>query len=84
MLLAARHATVTKSPETEWEMLKPNVELVISQFFDIPNVKPVSAVSSNCLAVDFPIIRLLLIPLSTPKRARTSTMTMSSKAFMRY
>ncbi|EER00897.1 HIRA-interacting protein, putative [Perkinsus marinus ATCC 50983] len=42
VLLAARHATVTKSPETDWEMLQPNVELVMSQFFEIPNVKPVS------------------------------------------
>ncbi|KAF4704517.1 NFU1 iron-sulfur cluster scaffold, partial [Perkinsus olseni] len=42
VLLAARHATVTKSPETDWELLKPNVELVISQFFDIPNIKPVT------------------------------------------
>lgn len=41
VLLAARHATVTKSPETDWEMLQPNVELVMSQFFEIPNVKPV-------------------------------------------
>mmetsp|Transcript_30233 Transcript_30233/g.25836 ORF Transcript_30233/g.25836 Transcript_30233/m.25836 type:complete len:141 (-) Transcript_30233:15-437(-) len=37
-----RHATVTKSPETDWTMVQPNVELVISQFFDIPNVKAVA------------------------------------------
>jgi len=33
ILLGPRHVTVTKEADMEWEFLKPNVELVISQFF---------------------------------------------------
>lgn len=33
VMLAARHVTITKTPESEWELLQPNIELVMSQFF---------------------------------------------------
>eukprot|EP00927_Polykrikos_kofoidii_P074532 TRINITY_DN70531_c0_g1_i1.p1 TRINITY_DN70531_c0_g1~~TRINITY_DN70531_c0_g1_i1.p1 ORF type:complete len:280 (+),score=45.03 TRINITY_DN70531_c0_g1_i1:44-841(+) len=33
VLLAAKHVTVTKESALSWEVLQPNVELVISQFF---------------------------------------------------
>eukprot|EP00927_Polykrikos_kofoidii_P068343 TRINITY_DN63717_c0_g1_i1.p1 TRINITY_DN63717_c0_g1~~TRINITY_DN63717_c0_g1_i1.p1 ORF type:complete len:283 (-),score=47.22 TRINITY_DN63717_c0_g1_i1:120-854(-) len=33
VLLAAEHVTVTKKSEANWEMLEPNVQLVIGQFF---------------------------------------------------
>ncbi len=33
VMLAARHVTITKTPEHDWELLQPNVELVLSQFF---------------------------------------------------
>ena len=33
VMLAARHVTVTKTSESEWELLQPNIELVMSQFF---------------------------------------------------
>lgn len=33
IMLAARHVTVTKAPESDWELLQPNIELVMSQFF---------------------------------------------------
>lgn len=33
VMLAARHVTVTKADFADWELLKPNLELVMSQFF---------------------------------------------------
>merc|ERR1719191_2324306 len=33
IMLAQRHVTVTKKAQIEWAQLKPNVELVMSQFF---------------------------------------------------
>lgn len=33
VMLAARHITITKTPEMDWELLQPNVELVVSQFY---------------------------------------------------
>lgn len=33
VLLGAQHITVTKDPDVDWDFLRPNVELVISQFF---------------------------------------------------
>merc|ERR1719499_1613483 len=33
VLLAARHITVTKNPSLDWDIIQPNVELVIGQFY---------------------------------------------------
>lgn len=33
VLLASKHVTVTKSADSDWSLLQPNVELVISQFY---------------------------------------------------
>eukprot|EP00392_Amoebophrya_sp_AT5.2_P005339 g5348.t1 len=33
IMLAARHVTVTKQPDLDWELVRPNIELVMSQFF---------------------------------------------------
>eukprot|EP00434_Breviolum_minutum_P025299 symbB.v1.2.022352.t1/scaffold1977.1/size96879/7 len=33
VLLAAKHVTVTKTPASDWSLLQPNLELVISQFY---------------------------------------------------
>ncbi|CAK9041806.1 NFU1 iron-sulfur cluster scaffold homolog [Durusdinium trenchii] len=33
VLLAAKHVTVTKTPSSDWNLLQPNLELVISQFY---------------------------------------------------
>lgn len=33
VLLAAHHITVTKHSDMEWDLIQPNVELVISQFY---------------------------------------------------
>lgn len=33
VMLAARHVTVTKQPDIDWDLVQPNVELVLSQFF---------------------------------------------------
>ncbi len=42
VLLGPTHITVTKKKEFDWTVVKPSVELVISQFFDakIPIVRP--------------------------------------------
>ncbi len=42
VLLGPTHITVTKKKEFDWSVVKPSVELVISQFFDakIPIVRP--------------------------------------------
>eukprot|EP00930_Biecheleria_cincta_P017016 TRINITY_DN13645_c0_g1_i1.p2 TRINITY_DN13645_c0_g1~~TRINITY_DN13645_c0_g1_i1.p2 ORF type:complete len:188 (+),score=40.68 TRINITY_DN13645_c0_g1_i1:1326-1889(+) len=33
VMLASRHVTVTKNPATDWNIIQPNLELVISQFY---------------------------------------------------
>ena len=33
VLLGAKHVTVTKKDTMAWDLLKPNIELVMSQFF---------------------------------------------------
>jgi len=33
VMLASRHVTVTKAPNLEWDLIQPNVELVIGQFY---------------------------------------------------
>eukprot|EP00931_Biecheleriopsis_adriatica_P022365 TRINITY_DN14393_c0_g1_i1.p1 TRINITY_DN14393_c0_g1~~TRINITY_DN14393_c0_g1_i1.p1 ORF type:complete len:244 (+),score=53.50 TRINITY_DN14393_c0_g1_i1:61-732(+) len=33
VLLAAKHVTVTKTPASDWNLMQPNLELVISQFY---------------------------------------------------
>jgi Fe-S cluster biogenesis protein NfuA len=33
VLLAAKHVTVRKNPNMDWELIQPNVELVIGQFY---------------------------------------------------
>ena len=42
MLLGPNHVTVTKKKEFDWQVVKPSIELVLSQFFDakIPIVRP--------------------------------------------
>jgi Fe-S cluster biogenesis protein NfuA len=42
VLLAPKHVTVNKNPNTDWAFVKPSVELVLSQFFatDMPPVRP--------------------------------------------
>lgn len=42
ILLGQRHITVTKGTTSSWDHIKPNVELVVSQFFagDIPAIDP--------------------------------------------
>lgn len=46
VLLGPQHVTVTKKKEFDWQVVKPSVELVLSQFFDsgIPIVRPESVV----------------------------------------
>ena len=34
VLLAAKHVTINKQPEMSWNLMRPNVELVISQYFE--------------------------------------------------
>jgi len=33
VMLASRHVTVTKTPSVDWDLVQPNVELVIGQFY---------------------------------------------------
>eukprot|EP00441_Pelagodinium_beii_P041974 CAMPEP_0197633174 /NCGR_PEP_ID=MMETSP1338-20131121/9596_1 /TAXON_ID=43686 ORGANISM="Pelagodinium beii, Strain RCC1491" /NCGR_SAMPLE_ID=MMETSP1338 /ASSEMBLY_ACC=CAM_ASM_000754 /LENGTH=177 /DNA_ID=CAMNT_0043204779 /DNA_START=101 /DNA_END=631 /DNA_ORIENTATION=+ len=33
VMLASRHVTVTKTPAADWNLIQPNLELVISQFY---------------------------------------------------
>ncbi|CAE7233277.1 LANCL1 [Symbiodinium natans] len=33
VMLAAKHVTVTKAPSSDWSLMQPNLELVISQFY---------------------------------------------------
>ncbi|CAD7935553.1 unnamed protein product [Amoebophrya sp. A120] len=33
VMLAARHVTITKQPDIDWDFVRPNIELVMSQFF---------------------------------------------------
>lgn len=33
VMMAARHVTVTKNPDSDWDLVQRNVELVMSQFF---------------------------------------------------
>lgn len=33
VMLASQHVTVTKDTKVEWEMIRPNIQLVISQFY---------------------------------------------------
>ena len=42
MLLGPNHVTITKKKEFDWQVVKPSIELVLSQFFDagIPIVRP--------------------------------------------
>jgi Fe-S cluster biogenesis protein NfuA len=42
ILLGPKHITINKLPQFEWNSLRPNIELVIGQFFDtgMPAVRP--------------------------------------------
>jgi len=54
VMLAARHVTVTKNVDIEWDFVRPNVELVMSQFFsaglEVINPEKIERYSTDPLA----------------------------------